>query len=606
MAKDFKKNNFSKERAKLEPRPKFYSSVDKSTKPASKKPNSDWKVRPTRDDRDDRPSRNWSDEKPKFGGSGGFERKSFGEKREGSGYDKPKFGGNREGGNDRPQRSFNNDRPNSGERSNFERKPFGEKREGSGYDKPKFGGNREGGNDRPQRSFNNERPNSGERSNFERKPFGEKREGSGYDKPKFGGNREGGNDRPQRSFNNERPNSGERSNFERKPFGEKREDSGYDKPKFGGNREGGNDRPKRNFDEKPSFGERSNFERKPFNERSNFENRLVSNEEERPKREFNDEKPAFGEGKFAQKPRRVREERVELDKGHFEPKAERPKRTFSERPREERSERPRREFSERPREERTEKLQPVIEVAKKVEEPEDMRLNKYVSLSGVASRRAAGEIIKNGDILVNDVVIKEPGHRLLPTDVVTYKDKKLVIASSLVYILMNKPKGFITTMSDELDRKTVMDLIDKEMSERIYPVGRLDRDTSGLLLFTNDGDMAKKMTHPSHKVKKLYHATLDKPISKRDIDDIAKGLELEDGKAVVDGISVIEGSAKMEVGIEIHIGKNRIVRRIFEHLGYSVEKLDRVYYGGLTKKDLPRGRYRHLTEREVIMLRHFS
>ena len=284
----------------------------------------------------------------------------------------------------------------------------------------------------------------------------------------------------------------------------------------------------------------------------------------------------------------------------------RPREERTERPREERSERPRREFSERPREERTEKLQPVIEVAKKVEEPEDMRLNKYVSLSGVASRRAAGEIIKNGDILVNDVVVREPGHRLLPTDVITYKDKKLVIASSLVYILMNKPKGFITTMSDELDRKTVMDLIDKEMSERIYPVGRLDRDTSGLLLFTNDGDMAKKMTHPSHKVKKLYHATLDKPISKRDIDDIAKGLELEDGKAVVDGISVIEGSAKMEVGIEIHIGKNRIVRRIFEHLGYSVEKLDRVYYGGLTKKDLPRGRYRHLTEREVIMLRHFS
>ncbi len=580
MAKDFKKNNFSKERARLEPRPKFYSSVDKSNKPASKKPGTDWKVRPDRNESSDRPSREWNNDKSKFGEKKDFDRKplsggresfnerprrnfndekpKFGEKREGSGYDKPKFGersnferkpfgGGRDNNEERPKRSFNTEKPKFGERSNFERKPFG--------------GGRDNNEERPKRSFNDEKPKFGERSNFERKPFG--------------GSRDNNEERPKRSFNTEKPKFGERSNFERKPFG--------------GNRDNNEERPKRSFnDEKPKFGERNNFESK-----------LVPNSDDAPKRNFSEERPTYGD-KFAGKPRKRREEKVEHDKGHFEPKMpqnERPKREFTERPRE-----------ERVREERkpSEKFQPVIEVAKKVEEPEDMRLNKFVALSGIASRRAAGEIIKNGDVLVNDVVIKEPGHRLLPTDVVTHKGKVLVIASSLVYIIMNKPKGYITTMSDELDRKTVMDLIDQDMSERIYPVGRLDRDTSGLLLFTNDGDMAKKMTHPSHRVKKLYHATLDKPISKRDIDSIAQGLELEDGKAVVDGISIIDGSDKREVGIEIHIGKNRIVRRIFEHLGYSVEKLDRVYYGGLTKKDLPRGRYRHLTEREVIMLRHFA
>jgi 23S rRNA pseudouridine2605 synthase len=550
MAKDFKKNNFSKERARLEPRPKFYSSVDKSNKPASKKPGTDWKVRPDRNESSDRPSREWNNDKSKFG-----ERKEF---------DRKPLSGGRENFNDRPKRNFNGEKPK-----------FGEKREGSGYEKPKFGersnferkpfgGNRDNNEERPKRSFNDEKPKFGERSNFERKPFG--------------GNRDNNEERPKRSFNDEKPKFGERSNFERKPFG--------------GNRDNNEERPKRSFnDEKPKFGERSNFESK-----------LVPNNDEAPRRVFNEEKPVYGD-KFAGKPRKRREEKVEHDKGHFEPKfpqSERPKREFVERPREERN------IPVKEERKQSEKFQPVIEVAKKVEEPEDMRLNKFVALSGIASRRAAGEIIKNGYILVNDVVVKEPGHRLLPTDVVTHKDKKLVIASSLVYIIMNKPKGYITTMSDELDRKTVMDLIDKDMSERIYPVGRLDRDTSGLLLFTNDGDMAKKMTHPSHRVKKLYHATLDKPISKRDIDSIAQGLELEDGKAVVDGISIIEGSDKREIGIEIHIGKNRIVRRIFEHLGYSVEKLDRVYYGGLTKKDLPRGRYRHLTEREVIMLRHFA
>ena len=171
---------------------------------------------------------------------------------------------------------------------------------------------------------------------------------------------------------------------------------------------------------------------------------------------------------------------------------------------------------------------------------------------------------------------------------------------------MNKPKDTITTVSDEKGRKTVLDLVGKTVKERIYPVGRLDRDTTGLLLMTNDGDLSQKMTHPSFKVKKIYHAVLNKPLTREDLKMIQQGLKLEDGVAEVDVANYVQGAGKEEVLLEIHIGKNRIVRRIFEHLGYEVEKLDRIYYGGLTKKDLPRGGYRSLTQEELIMLKHFS
>ena len=237
---------------------------------------------------------------------------------------------------------------------------------------------------------------------------------------------------------------------------------------------------------------------------------------------------------------------------------------------------------------------------------EDMRLNKYVAHCGIASRRAAADLIKEGLVWVNGVVVNEIGYHVQPSDVVTFKGKAIKPIEDKVYILLNKPKNTITTVSDEKDRKTVMDIVGKTIKTRIYPVGRLDRETTGLLLLTNDGDLAQKLSHPSHRIKKFYHAILNRPFTSEDLEKVRKGLELEDGVAEVDSIQHVSGGTKAEVMVEIHIGKNRIVRRIFEKLNYEVERLDRVYYAGLTKKDLPRGFYRKLTEQEVIMLKHFN
>ena len=245
-------------------------------------------------------------------------------------------------------------------------------------------------------------------------------------------------------------------------------------------------------------------------------------------------------------------------------------------------------------------------IAKTHEDESDMRLNKFVALCGIASRRAAADLIKEGTVYVNGVVMTEIGYRVLPKDVVTYKGNVLSLVSKKIYILLNKPKDTITTLKDEKGRKTVMDIVRRTVRERVYPVGRLDRDTTGLLLLTNDGELAQKLAHPSYRIKKLYHVVLNKALTKDDLRQISEGLKLEDGIAEVDVVNYVEGAGKDEVMVEIHIGKNRIVRRIFEHLGYDVVKLDRVYYGGLTKKDLPRSGYRSLTDREIIMLKHFT
>jgi len=240
------------------------------------------------------------------------------------------------------------------------------------------------------------------------------------------------------------------------------------------------------------------------------------------------------------------------------------------------------------------------------EEPADgMRLNKYIAHCGICSRRAAAEPIEKGLVTVNGEVIKEIGHRVLDGDVVTHKGKVVRPETNMVYLLMNKPKDSITSVTDDRGRRTVIDIIGNKVKERIYPVGRLDRATTGLLLLTNDGDLAQKLSHPSHEIAKVYHVTLDQPVTEEHLEAIRKGLTLEDGFTPVDGVSHVKGKSKNEVGIEIHIGRNRIVRRIFQHLGYKVKKLDRMYYAGLTKKDLPRGWFRNLTEKEVIMLKHF-
>jgi 23S rRNA pseudouridine2605 synthase len=233
-----------------------------------------------------------------------------------------------------------------------------------------------------------------------------------------------------------------------------------------------------------------------------------------------------------------------------------------------------------------------------------IRLNKFMANSGVGSRREADELIKMGLVTVNGEVITEMGHKVKRTDDVRYEGKKLK-AEKPVYILLNKPKGFITTTDDPQERKTVMSLVANAGPERIYPVGRLDRNTTGLLLLTNDGDLADKLTHPSYNVKKIYRVELDKPITKSDFEKIKAGVYLEEGRAIVDDLAIVDGD-NQTVGIELHIGWNRIVRRIFESLGYVVEKLDRVVYAGLDKKELNRGEWRFLKPEEIIKLKHFK
>lgn len=235
-----------------------------------------------------------------------------------------------------------------------------------------------------------------------------------------------------------------------------------------------------------------------------------------------------------------------------------------------------------------------------------MRLNKYVAHAGICSRRKAAELVKAGEVEVNGKTEINPAYEVQDEDVISYQGKTIQLEQNKVYLLLNKPKNYVTTLSDERDRKTVMDLVKNKVSERIYPVGRLDRMTTGLLILTNDGDLAKKLTHPSHGVKKIYQAVLDKELELEDLEKIKNGFELEDGKVEVDAINYVKDEPKNTIGVEIHMGKNRIVRRMFEHFDYRVIKLDRVYFGGLTKKDLPRGFSRPLTERELVMLRHFT
>ena len=233
---------------------------------------------------------------------------------------------------------------------------------------------------------------------------------------------------------------------------------------------------------------------------------------------------------------------------------------------------------------------------------EPIRLNKFLSNAGVCSRREADEFIQAGAVKVNGEVVTELGTKITRQDLVTYNDKPVQIESK-VYIVLNKPKNCVTTSDDPQERLTVMDLVKNACKERIYPVGRLDRNTTGVLLLTNDGDLASKLTHPSFKKKKIYHVWLDKNVSVEDMEKIANGLDLEDGEIHADAISYASETDKSQVGIEIHSGRNRIVRRIFESLGYHVVKLDRVYFAGLTKKNLGRGKWRYLNEKEVNALR---
>ena len=231
----------------------------------------------------------------------------------------------------------------------------------------------------------------------------------------------------------------------------------------------------------------------------------------------------------------------------------------------------------------------------------EIRLNRFISQSGVCSRREADEFILAGVVTVNGQVVTELGTKILPTDEVRFNDEKLQ-GEKHVYIVLNKPKGYVTSLDDPHADKTVMDLLRDACSERVYPVGRLDKNSLGLLLITNDGDVTRQLTHPSYRKKKIYQVTLDKPLTRADMDTLTEGITLEDGDIFADEVAYASEDKKT-VGVEIHSGRNRIVRRMFEHLGYTVQKLDRVYYAGLTKKNLKRGDWRFLTKDEVMRLK---
>jgi 23S rRNA pseudouridine2605 synthase len=237
---------------------------------------------------------------------------------------------------------------------------------------------------------------------------------------------------------------------------------------------------------------------------------------------------------------------------------------------------------------------------------EELPLNKFISHSGVCGRREAAEIVKAGKVKVNGKVITEPGFKVKDIDEVKVNGKQVTRQKNLVYILLNKPKDYLTTMSDPQGRQTVLQLVQHATNERIYPIGRLDRNTTGVLLLTNDGDLAQKLSHPRFEIKKIYEVKLDKPLTKKDFETLLNGINLEDGFIAPDSLAYADAKDKAVIGIEIHSGRNRIVRRMFEYLGYDVKGLDRVLYANLTKKNVERGKWRFLSEKEVRLLKYMN
>ena len=382
----------------------------------------------------------------------------------------------------------------------------------------------------------------------------------------------------------ERP-SGERS-YNRKPIGEKPygERSQSDRPQGGksfGNRPTGEKRP---FGDRPQgdrpYGNRPSGEKRPFGDRS---------QSDRPQ----------GDKPFASRDNKYSDKNAPAKRFNDKPFKSRVKEEYSSSDRPKlRSEDQKWSSEERFVNKRSKKPAPSKE------DDGLIRLNRFIANAGICSRRKADELIAAGVVSVNGEPVTELGFKVDPAkDSVRYNGESLKREKN-VYVLLNKPKDYITTTDDPQERKTVMSLVEKASRERIYPVGRLDRNTTGLLLMTNDGDLAEKLSHPRNNITKLYQVELNKSLSQGDMNKIAFGIELEDGLIKPDQVSYVAGGSKKEVGIQIHSGKNRVVRRIFESLGYEVVKLDRVVYSNLTKKDLPRGRWRYLEEKEIIQLKH--
>ena len=440
-------------------------------------------------------------------------------------------------------------------------------REG-GYNRPSY--NREGG-DRPYRPRFNPNSEGGERRSYGDRPQRPSYNREGGDRPyrpRYNNN-EGG-ERLQRSYG-DRPSYGDRT--QRPSYNREGGDRPY-RPRFNNN-EGGERRSYGDRPQRPSYNREGGDRpyRPRFNNNEGGERRSYGDRPQRPSynREGGDRpyRPRFnngGEGRpqgFARPQRRT---------GDYDPNAK---------------------YSKKKQIEYKEQF---------VDPNEPIRLNKFLANAGVCSRREADEFITAGVVSVNGEVVTELGTKIKRSDVVKFHDEPVSIERK-VYVLLNKPKDCVTTSDDPQARLTVMDLVKGACNERIYPVGRLDRNTTGVLLLTNDGDLASKLTHPKFLKKKIYHVYLDKNLTKADMDQIAAGIQLEDGEIHADAISYADENKRDQVGIEIHSGKNRIVRRIFESLGYKVVKLDRVFFAGLTKKGLRRGEWRYLTEQEVNFLR---
>ncbi len=416
-------------------------------------------------------------------------------------------------------------------------------------------------NDRGPRSYDENRPRASYNPNFTRD-----------NRPVFQSDHSG-EERPRRTFNRDGEHRSFNRDGEHRSFN--RENRDYSRPY---NRE---ERPQRDFNRDYNRSEQSGEERPRRTFNRDGEQRPFNRENRDHNREFNREGRSFN-----------RSERS----GGFRQRDEQG--GFRQRPAERPAKRP---------VVRTKTAYSAGEIPESYprfaapKQEGEIRLNRYIAQSGLCSRREADDLIADGKVTVNGVVVTEMGTKVQPTDEVCVNENR-VVSEKKVYILLNKPKGFVTTVEDEHAAKTVMDIVKGACAERIYPVGRLDKNSLGVLLMTNDGDLTKTLTHPSYEKRKVYQVTLDKPLTKADMEQIVEGITLEDGFIQADEVSYVNESKK-EVGIEIHSGRNRIVRRIFEHQGYTVTKLDRVLFAGLTKKNLKRGQWRFLTPQEVAMLK---
>lgn len=403
-------------------------------------------------------------------------------------------------------------------------------------------------------------------------------------RPRFASNNEGG-ERPQRSYNSRYNNNGDGG--EQRPY----------RPRFNGGQQGeGGYRQQRSYGNRPSYdnnnGERSSYNpnfnnnarpHRPYNSRYNNNNNGEGGEQRSYRPRFNNAQQ--GEGGY-------RPQRPRFNNGGGQQGGYNRQQGGGYRPRTA-DYNPNAKYS----------MKKQIEYKDVLTDPDEpIRLNKFLANAGICSRREADEFITAGVVSVNGVVVTELGTKVKRTDEIKFHDQPVNIERK-VYVLLNKPKDCVTTSDDPQERKTVMDFVKGACKERIYPVGRLDRNTTGVLLLTNDGDLASKLTLPKYLKKKIYHVYCDKNVTKADLDQIVSGITLDDGEIHADAVSYASETDKSQVGIEIHSGKNRIVRRIFEALGYRVIKLDRVYFAGLTKKGLRRGDWRYLTEQEVNMLR---